>query len=151
MRKAENFVNRKTRVSDFEIRISNFLKRQLEARCIAPQVFEAVVGAFVFMKNMHHHVGVIRDDPLARRVAIDGQRRHAVFRLQPVLDLAGDRFQVRLGSAGADDEEIGEGRNRAEVDGDDVLGFLVGGDRSAEAGEWFSFDGVDPGRGDFFR
>lgn len=55
---------------------------------------------------------------------------------------------MRLGSAGADDEEIRETGNAAEVDRDDVFGFFVGGDVRAEAGESFSFDGTDPGRGD---
>lgn len=87
------------------------------------------------MKDVDHHVGVIRDNPLAGGEAIDGHGGDAVIFLQPFLKLAGDCLEMRLGGAGADDEEIGEGRNRAEVDGDDVFSFLVGGNRGAEAGE----------------
>jgi hypothetical protein len=71
-----------------------------------------------------------------------------VLVLQAVVQVAGDGLQMRLGGTGADDEEIREAGNAAKVDGDDVFGFFVGGDFRAEAGEGFSFDGADPGRGD---
>jgi hypothetical protein len=127
------------------------LKIQLQPRRITPEILETVEGALFLVEDVHHHVGVIRHDPLAHRKAIRGHGQHAVILLELVVDLAGDRFQMRFGRAGADDEEVGEGGNRPEVDRDDVFRFLVRGNRGAETGELFSFDGVGPGRGDVDR
>ncbi len=86
------------------------------------------------MKDVDHDVGVIRDDPLAERISIHGHRLHA-FLFQLILQLACDRFQVRLGGAGAEEEKIREAGNAAQVDGDDVFGFFVRGEFGAAAGE----------------
>jgi hypothetical protein len=45
--------------------------------------------------------------------------------LQPALHLARDRFQVRLGSSRANDEEIGKGRNALEIEDDNVLRLFI--------------------------
>jgi hypothetical protein len=103
------------------------------------------------MENVDHHIGVIRDDPLARGEPVDGHGLHPMFFLEPIMQLSRDGLQVWLGGAGADHEKIGEGRDRAEVDGDDVFGFLVSGDGGAEAGEGFRFDGVGSGKGGVVR
>ena len=54
--------------------------------------------------------------------------------LQPRLDLPRDCFQLRLGTRGTDYEKIGEGRNLAQIEDDDVLCFLVGGEFRAKPG-----------------
>lgn len=87
------------------------------------------------MKNVHHHVGEVGNDPLAGRESIHRERFYAVVLLQAVAQFRGDGFQMRLGSAGADDEEIREAGNAAEIDGQDVLGFLFRDEVGAEAGE----------------
>jgi hypothetical protein len=46
---------------------------------------------------------------------------------QSRLDFPGDRFQVRLRSPRADDEEIREGRNLAQIEHHDVFRFFLGG------------------------
>ena len=97
---------------------------------------------------MDDYVGVIRDDPLAGGVAVDGHRRDAVVVPEPVAQLPGDGFQMRLGRARADDEKIRESGDAAQIEGDDVFGFFVGGVLRAEAGELFRFDGAVPGKGD---
>jgi len=48
-----------------------------------------------------------------------------VILLQAVLDLTGDRLDVRLGCAGTDDEKVSECGNFPQVERDDVLGFFV--------------------------
>ena len=100
---------------------------------------------------MHDNIRVIRDDPLARRVAVDGHGRDAVLLLEPVVQLTGDGFQMRLGRARADDEKIREGGNAAQIEGDDVFGFFVGGALRADAGELFRIDVAAPGKGDVRR
>ncbi len=138
-------------VSFFGLWLLDLLGCQREARSVAPEIFEAVVGALIFVEDMDDHVRVIGHDPLAEREAVDGHRCDAVLILEAVVQIACDRFQMRFGSAGTKDEEIREVRNSAQVDGDDVEGFFVGDDRGAEAGEGFRFDGMGPGKVDAGR
>jgi hypothetical protein len=44
---------------------------------------------------------------------------------QPVLDFAGDRFQVRLRGAGADDKVIREARDALKIQDYDLLRLFV--------------------------
>ena len=86
------------------------------------------------MENMHDHITVIDDQPLAGRVAVHRMGLHVLFRFQPVLDFPGDCLEVWLGSARADEEEIGEAGNAAQVECDDVLCFFVRCEFRAESG-----------------
>ncbi len=83
---------------------------------------------------MHDYVGIVRHDPLAGGEAIHREWLDTVLLFQCVAQLAGDGFQVRLGGAGAEDEEIREADDATEVDGDDVLGFFFRDEVGAEAG-----------------
>ena len=87
------------------------------------------------MKDVHDHVRVIDDDPLAERVAIDGVRLEAVIFFQPFLDFTRDGLEVRLGSAGADHEKIGEARDPAQIERDGARGFFIVGKNGAEGGK----------------
>jgi len=98
---------------------------EFEPGRVAPQILEAVKGALLVMENVHDHPGIIRDDPLAGREAIDSERFDTVVVFQTIPQLGGDRLQMRFGSAGTKDEEIGESGNAAEIDGDDVLSFFL--------------------------
>ena len=53
----------------------------------------AVKIALGLMEDVYDHGTVIHDDPLAKRIAVNGSRANVVL-LQFVFDLAGDRFQV---------------------------------------------------------
>jgi hypothetical protein len=86
------------------------------------------------MKNMHHHIAVIGDDPMARRKPIDGVGADAVLFVQALADFPDDRLDVRFAGAGANDEKIGEARQAAQIERDDALGFFVRGGGRAELG-----------------
>ena len=111
--------------------------RQREARCVAPQIFERVKGAFFLMKNVDDHIRIIRDHPLAQREAVDARRADAVLLAQAVFEFAHERLQMRLRVPRADEEKIRETRDAAHVEGDDVLGFFVSEDYGTELGEVF--------------
>jgi hypothetical protein len=49
-------------------------------------------------------------------------------------DFVGDRFELRLGSGRADDKEIGEGGEPAQVEQDNFFGLLVRGQFGAGPG-----------------
>ena len=102
-----------------------------QARSVAPEIFQAVEIALVAMEDVHDHLQVIEHDPLARRKTVDRGRAHLVILAQAGLDLTRDRFQMRLRSPRADDEEVGEGGNPAQIEDDEVFRFLVGGELGA--------------------
>ena len=60
------------------------------------------------MEDVHHDAAEIGYDPLAERESIDAERLGIVFLFEPVVDFAGDGFELRLGLAGADDKKVGE-------------------------------------------
>ncbi len=88
------------------------------------------------MEDVHDHVAVIRDDPLAEREAVGIERAALVIGLDAVLDFVRDGLELRLRGAGANDEEIGERGKLAQVENDDVLRLFVGGDAGTELGEF---------------
>ena len=110
------------------------LQLELQPRGIAPEVFQAVEGALFGVEDVHDYVGIVRHDPFTDGEAIHGEGLDPVILLQRVAQLAGDGFQVRLGGAGAKDEEIRETDDATEINGDDVLGFFFRDEVGAEAG-----------------
>jgi hypothetical protein len=92
---------------------------------ISPEIFEAVESAFFAMKNVHNHPQVIEYDPLAGRKPIHRHGFDLVILSQARLDLARDRFQVGLGRSRADDKEIGEGRDSAQIQDNDLFRLFV--------------------------
>lgn len=86
------------------------------------------------MKHVHNDLHVIEHDPLARRKSVNRHWAQIMIDLEPPLNFARDRFQVRLGRAGADYEKIGKGRNTLEVEDDNLLRFLVRREVSASLG-----------------
>ena len=84
---------------------------------------------------MHHDVAVIDDDPVAHWVAVDGGRGYRVVCLEAAFDFAGDGLEVRLGGAAANDEEIRERRDAAQIEGNNVLGLFVGSQFRAARGQ----------------
>lgn len=42
-----------------------------DARCVAPEIFQAVKGALIAMEDMDNDFEIIKDDPLARRKTVD--------------------------------------------------------------------------------
>lgn len=110
------------------------LRRQREPRGIAPEIFKAVDPTLLGVEDVHEHFVVIDHNPLARGIPVDGVRPHAMIIAELILDLARDGLEMRLGGAGADDEEVGQAGDIAQVDRNDVFGLLVRGEFRAESG-----------------
>jgi hypothetical protein len=113
------------------------LHRKWESRRIAPEILERVKGALFVVENVDDHIGVIGDDPLAEREAVDAPWADAVILAQPVLEFVDERLQVRLGIARADHKKISEARESAHIECDDVFGFFVRDNLRAKLGEVF--------------
>lgn len=79
------------------------------------------------VKDVNDHLQVIQDDPLAGRKAVDGHGFDFVLFLQTAGDFTRDRLQLRLRSGRTDHEEIGEGRDPAQIEDNDVFRLFIGG------------------------
>ena len=108
--------------------------RHLQAGRIAPQIFEAVVAPFRFVKDVDHDIAEISHHPMARREPVHGMRAHSMVLAEPILHLVGDRLEVRFAGAGADHEEVREAGNVPQVENDDVFGLFVSGNGRTELG-----------------
>jgi hypothetical protein len=85
---------------------------------------------------MHHYVRVIDHDPVAHRVPVHGGRRHVVIRFQPVLDLTGNRLEMRLRGSAANHKKIRECRNAPQIQGNEIFRLFIGRQRSAALGQF---------------
>jgi hypothetical protein len=91
---------------------------------------------------VNNYVTVVRYDPLALRKSVNHEWLDPMILPKPFLQLIGNRLEVRLAGAGADQEKIGERGNAAQVDGDEAFGLFVGNYFGTKLGEAF---GVDSG------
>jgi len=98
--------------------------RQGHGARVAPEGLEAVELAFVAEEDVGDHAAVVDDDPLADRMAVLVEGRAAELFPGRLADAGPDRLELRFRRGGADDEEIRESRDFAEVQDMDVLGFL---------------------------
>jgi hypothetical protein len=117
---------------------------QFEPLGITPQIFKAVKRALLFVENMHDHIAVVDDEPLAQRIAIHGMGSYVVVFFEARLDFARDGLDVRLGGAGTDDKKIGEAGNTTQIKRDDILGFFFRCIFRAKFCELLGFNGVTP-------
>lgn len=108
---------------------------QDKARRVSPKIFEAVIGAFVRVKNMHNDICVIGNNPLTHRKAVDGERPQSVLLFEFVSELIDDRLQMWFGGSGTNDKKVGKARDAPQIESDDVFGFLVARDISNGLGE----------------
>ena len=67
------------------------------------------------MEDVDHHLQIIEHDPLAGRETVNRDRANGVIFAQSRFDFICDRFELRLGGGRANDEEIGESRDRAQI------------------------------------
>jgi hypothetical protein len=78
------------------------------------------------VEDVHDHLEVIDHDPLTGWKTVDGGGTKAMVFAQSRFDLARNRFQMRLRSPGANDEEIRERGDFPQIEHHDLFRFLVG-------------------------
>ena len=76
-------------------------------------------------ERVHDHVAEVDEDPPAFAVALDADRR-APGGFRALDDAIGDRLDLPLSAAAAQDEEVRDRRDLGHVHDEDVLGLLVG-------------------------
>ena len=85
-------------------------------------------------ENVDDHLQIIEHDPLAGGKSVDRDRSHLVVFFQTRLDFTGNRFELRLGCGRANHKEIGERRDPAQIQHDDLFRLLVRGELGAAPG-----------------
>jgi hypothetical protein len=106
-------------------RRDRLVEPQLHGRAVPPQPLELVEGALLLVLDVHDDVAEVDEDPAVVTPALATQRLGAG---QPdtLLDLVDDRTDLTFVGRRGDDEDVGEGQLTGDVDGDDVLGLLLG-------------------------
>lgn len=90
-----------------------------------PEAFEVVKLTLFFTEDVNKDVAVVHQDPAAGRFAFDGNREPTVFLFDRLAHTVGNCLDLAVAVSGADDEKIGDDHVGAEVEENDVLGFLV--------------------------
>ena len=80
------------------------------------------------MKHVDNYLQVIEHDPLAGWEAVNCHRSNRMILSQLRFNFICYRFKLRLRRGRADHEEIGERRDRAQIQDDDVLRLFVRGE-----------------------
>ncbi len=88
------------------------------------------------MEDVDENVVEVHHNPAAGWIAIAVERADA-FIAKTAGDFVGNRFEMRLGRAAANEKEVGHIRDAAHVQNHGVLGLLVEGDVAAKFGEFF--------------
>src|ERR1700690_978751 len=100
---------------------------------LGPMVLEAVVVALRRGKDVHDHVAEVDQHPVRGWQALLADWPDTIL-THPPDDPVGDRLELALRSAGADDERVGQCREAVEVEQQDVGRLLVLGQANDPAG-----------------
>jgi len=80
-------------------------------------------------------VAVVEEDPAAGGVALGAEKGDALV-LEVAQDAVGDGLELAVARRGAEDEEVGDLREGADVEDSDVLGLELVADAGAGDGEF---------------
>ena len=97
--------------------------RDRDIQSVLPKGFQGVALTDVIAEDMEEHVEGVDDRPAAVALGF-GAASHADL-VERLLEGDAQGAQVRLGSAGGDHEEIGDGGNLAHLQDADLDGLLV--------------------------
>lgn len=90
-----------------------------------PEAFEVVVGPLFGGEEVEDDVAVVQEHPAGVRVALAAHGLH-LFGGQGFFDGVDDGVHLAGGAGGGEDKIIGEGRDAADVQQQDVLRLLFG-------------------------
>src|SRR6266498_4027142 len=101
---------------------------------VAPEPLEVVVLALLLVEDVHHDVDEVQQDPVGLALALAPQGSRAI-RAAGALDLLGDRANLAIIGAGADDEVVADDQRLGDVQDDHVTSLLVSGRRRSGQGQ----------------
>lgn len=93
---------------------------------VAPEIFDFVKLPGLRIEHVHDGVEIIHQNPFGSRRAFRMRRHGMHFLLDFLVNTVGDRFDVRIGIAFADDEKICRSIAQfAQVELDDIFTFFI--------------------------
>src|SRR5664279_2836085 len=107
---------------------------EVDGRAVLPEAFELVVGPLLLMLDVHDDVREVDQDPSAVAFAFATYRLHAKL-AKLVLDAVVDRIDLTVVVCRRQNEDVGEGKLLADINGDDLAGQLVLGSCRDSLGE----------------
>ena len=93
-------------------------------RGVSPKCLERIKLSSFTVEHVYDHVHVIDQNPLAALLTFDVPRSQTLAG-EGVHDVIGDRQDLRLGVGGKNHEPIDRRGELAEIEKDDVVGFLI--------------------------
>ena len=99
---------------------------QLDRRAVLPDALEGVVDPLLGVLDVHDDVDVVEQHPAALALALAAHRLGAQP-AQSLLDRVDDRADLPVVGRRAEHEDVGDDELVAHVEGEDVVGELVGG------------------------
>ena len=112
-----------------------FGRFDLGARSVAPEPLEVVEVAGLPVEDVHDHIAVVEEYPLAVVLAFAPQDAPIRPGLQLHLDLFDQGLDMPVRRTGGDDEDIRDDDEFGNVEEEDVFALLVGNRRSRLVGE----------------
>lgn len=91
---------------------------------VGPEALETVVIPVLFLEHVNHQIHVIQEDPVALPFAFPSVWLYPECLRKVPLDLFGDRSNLTVGVAAADQEVVGDDELRRNVEDDDALALL---------------------------
>src|SRR5262245_2016729 len=97
---------------------------QLHSRGVTPESFQVVELPHRLIEDMDDHIGEIHQHPLTSEDTLDRERRKTGL-TEVFFDSLRDALDLTIGSAGANDEIVGDGGDLTNLHQDKVVGFFL--------------------------
>ena len=107
----------------------------IDERCIGPEMFQVVECAAFGREDVQHDVAVVLENPSFGSAAFDTDTRTAAAFLHHELDVFGDGAHLATAGRGGHDKEIGDWRDRREIEHDSLFAFEVFAGLCGETGQ----------------
>src|SRR5664280_2723310 len=107
---------------------------EVDGRAVLPEALELVVGPLLLVLDVHDDVREVDQDPSAVTFAFAANRLDAKL-AKLVLDAVDDRIDLTVVGCGRQNEDVGQGKLLADINGDDLAGQLVLGSCRDSLGE----------------
>ena len=106
-----------------------------DERGVGPEMFEVVECAALGREDVQHDVAVVLENPSLGSAAFDTDAGTAAALLHHELDVFGDGAHLASAGCGGHDKEVGDRRNRRQIEYDGLFALEVFAGLRGEAGQ----------------
>jgi hypothetical protein len=116
--------------------------RPFDQRSVTPESFQVVIVTGGRLKEVNHHVAVIKQDPFGLSTSFVSQR-FAPVSAQMLFNPVGQRLHLGTGGPGGDDKDLGDYEEVANLQKNNVLALLVGYGIGSQPSDGHCVDGLN--------